>query len=243
MAGIVGGANGTSSGQNVKRFQGKPLANPGNGNGGGAKLTLVPRETYTPGQQGNSDMKALKNMAIKSKADPKASAVRGATESHAKAEANWGSMQEAYAGLPVEDQKGAGKSGFYQMASDSGQFKNADGTNKRPADIRKEFAGYDDKTRANAEGKVKEWGQENPDMMRMSLASGFAGYAADQVTAMDMTKQQTPAEMTRTQGLFDVYQNGNGFVENRGAYVDNLYQLHQMGEKDTVRQLSQKLDG
>ena len=151
---------------------------------------------------------------------------------------------DATSQLSQTDQQAAGKHIFYNLASSSQEFKNPDGTVMTPAQVGTHFTTLDEKTRQTLNQQVRDYGQNNSEIFDMSVASGYADWAMESVNNMATRSQNggtvTNEELHRAQSIF---QNGNGYVSNRGEYIGHIYDLHQMGSGDQAQQLSARLDG
>lgn len=189
-------------------------------------------------------LQQMRAQALALKADPQAVAVRGAEKSHAAATANWSSLMDATSGLSEQQQQAAGKHIFYNLASSSGQFTNADGSEMTAAQVRTHFGSLDETARETLNGQVREYGENNPEMMNMSIASGYADWSVEEVNDLAVRSQNgetiPTADLQRAQTVF---QNGNGYVTNRGAYIGHIYDLHQMGAGKQAQEISQRLGG
>ena len=171
-------------------------------------------------------------------ATPLAKATQAAENSEAASDADMNLLNETFGTLKPEEQQAIGKGTFYSLAAQSGQHKNPDGTSMTSQQIRGKFASLSPEAKAAEEAKVQEFGQRNPEAMRMAMADASATWAAAQWSGQGGIQEQLDAgkdvPMARQGQIANLYSRGDSYVKNRGEYIDQLSKIHQLGGAEAL---------
>lgn len=169
-----------------------------------------------------------------------------ALEAKASSEANWSTGLESFMALPDEDKKAAGRQAFYTQAAMLPEL--ADFKASLPEDQQPQFgkwlssaqqSGAVDKTWL--ESMVTPWSESHSEQAYMAQMSGFADYAQEKL--FEVAVEQGVGSMAeiqrgpREETLFNLVQQANSYVTDRGAYIDGAHKLFSSGQKELAQQV------
>lgn len=171
-----------------------------------------------------------------------------AIEAKSGSQIHWDAALEAFGELPQEDKMAAGKSAFYTQAASIPEIAQRVPVGELRPSVVLEQAKADGTLGSMLEGidineTVKLWSAENPEQANMSMLTGFADYAGDELVKIATQQRvgsfdQIRAEKgSREEALFNLMRHGDGYVRDRGAFLTGANELWNSGSKELAQQI------